>query len=152
MGYVAPAAENKEHGHLYGVVSSFHPSSPPSASQVSSSISNEEVFILCLRYTSKIIYYWFSAHRMSHSHISVPLSHPQNLPTEVWERCWSYCHNRRLRRLVLVCRLFRDICHPLLFHKQTFRAPYTEDITPHNWMHFCAHIVSTGLSTPACPR
>ncbi|KAJ7478703.1 hypothetical protein B0H11DRAFT_2028362 [Mycena galericulata] len=68
---------------------------------------------------------------------------PHRLPTEIWERCWSSCHNGRLRRLVLVCRLFREICQPLLFAKQIFHAPDVEYITPQNWKHFSHHIVAS---------
>ncbi|KAJ6613742.1 hypothetical protein B0H10DRAFT_2047347 [Mycena sp. CBHHK59/15] len=57
-----------------------------------------------------------------------------NIPTEVWVRCWSLSSSRDLRRLVFVCRHFRDICQPLLFQHQHFRAPDPEDIDRGNWM------------------
>ncbi|KAJ6450203.1 hypothetical protein C8R45DRAFT_764798, partial [Mycena sanguinolenta] len=54
------------------------------------------------------------------------------LATELWLACWTLCSRRQLRRLTLVCKLFRDICHPLIFQHQTTdaqREPFTED----NW-------------------
>ncbi|KAJ6450169.1 hypothetical protein C8R45DRAFT_120581 [Mycena sanguinolenta] len=54
------------------------------------------------------------------------------LATELWLACWTLCSRRQLRRLTLVCKLFRDICHPLIFQHQTIdaqREPFTED----NW-------------------
>ncbi|KAJ6483524.1 hypothetical protein C8R47DRAFT_564207 [Mycena vitilis] len=83
---------------------------------------------------------------MGSSNILCP---PRSLPVEVWERCWKYCQSRRLRRLVLVCRLFRNICQPLLFYEQIFRAPYTADITSKNWTQFCTYI-ALALSRLKC--
>ncbi|KAF7342383.1 hypothetical protein MVEN_01827200 [Mycena venus] len=56
------------------------------------------------------------------------------LPTEVWTRCWSQSSPRDLRRLVRVCRYFHDLCQPLLFQCQRFRAPSHHDIGPTNWI------------------
>ncbi|KAK7000642.1 hypothetical protein R3P38DRAFT_3616434 [Favolaschia claudopus] len=52
--------------------------------------------------------------------VSLPLA---DIATEIWLNCWSFCSTKDLRRLVLVCRVFRDICHPLLFQHQRFDAP-----------------------------
>ncbi|KAK7042818.1 hypothetical protein R3P38DRAFT_3260751 [Favolaschia claudopus] len=52
--------------------------------------------------------------------VSLPLA---GIATEIWLNCWSFCSTKDLRRLALVCRVFRDICHPLLFQHQRFDAP-----------------------------
>lgn len=44
-------------------------------------------------------------------------------PPEIWTGCWSSSSTQDLRRLALVCRLFRDICQPLLFCYQRFTPP-----------------------------
>ncbi|KAJ7474920.1 hypothetical protein FB451DRAFT_278193 [Mycena latifolia] len=84
----------------------------------------------------------FNTGRIAH-HVGAPWI--TKLPVEVWERCWGHCQNRHLRRLTLVCRLFRDICQRLLFFKQIFRAPYFDNITPLNWMHVLDRIVTSSL-------
>ncbi|KAJ7504778.1 hypothetical protein B0H11DRAFT_2273310 [Mycena galericulata] len=48
-----------------------------------------------------------------------PISFLHLLPTELWLLCWSLCSHRQLRRLSLVCHLFRALCLPLLFQNQT---------------------------------
>ncbi|KAJ7500676.1 hypothetical protein B0H11DRAFT_2275865 [Mycena galericulata] len=48
-----------------------------------------------------------------------PISYLPLLPTELWLLCWSLCSHRQLRRLSLVCHLFRSLCLPLLFQNQT---------------------------------
>ncbi|KAJ7087936.1 hypothetical protein B0H15DRAFT_294187 [Mycena belliarum] len=73
------------------------------------------------------------------------LSLERSLPPEVWERCWGHCNNHQLRLLVSVCRLFRDICQPLLFSQQTFRAPNSYHITPRNWLHAMEHVASSAF-------
>ncbi|KAF8210020.1 hypothetical protein K438DRAFT_1571452, partial [Mycena galopus ATCC 62051] len=44
------------------------------------------------------------------------------LPTELWLACWVLCSRRQLRRLSFVCKLFREICLPVLFKEQTIDA------------------------------
>ncbi|KAJ7691844.1 hypothetical protein B0H14DRAFT_3906149 [Mycena olivaceomarginata] len=56
------------------------------------------------------------------------------VPTEVWSRCWSIASPHDLRRLVLVCQYFRDICQPFLFHHQRFMAPDPQEIDRTNWI------------------
>ncbi|KAJ7096962.1 hypothetical protein C8R44DRAFT_717538 [Mycena epipterygia] len=56
------------------------------------------------------------------------------VPTEIWSRCWFAASPHDLRRLVFVCRYFRDICQPFLFHQQRFRAPDPEEIDRTNWI------------------
>ncbi|KAF7374260.1 Acylamino-acid-releasing enzyme [Mycena sanguinolenta] len=41
------------------------------------------------------------------------------LPTEIWVACWTLCSRRQIRRLSVVCTVFRNICLPLLFEHQT---------------------------------
>ncbi|KAJ7229348.1 hypothetical protein C8J57DRAFT_191571 [Mycena rebaudengoi] len=41
------------------------------------------------------------------------------LAPEVWLDCWTPCSTRQLRRLSLVCHLFRTLCLPLLFRHQS---------------------------------
>ncbi|KAJ6571542.1 hypothetical protein B0H19DRAFT_937048, partial [Mycena capillaripes] len=41
------------------------------------------------------------------------------LVPEVWLECWTPCSTRQLRRLSLVCHLFRTLCLPLLFRHQS---------------------------------
>ncbi|KAJ7114603.1 hypothetical protein C8R43DRAFT_1156717 [Mycena crocata] len=65
---------------------------------------------------------------------SSQVDYSAKLPTEVWARCWSQCDPRDLRRLVSVCRYFRELCHPLLFQHQQFRAPDYYEINRHSWM------------------
>ncbi|KAJ7504977.1 hypothetical protein B0H11DRAFT_1980062 [Mycena galericulata] len=49
--------------------------------------------------------------------------------------CWKRCSPRQLRRLSLVCRLFRSVCLPLLLQHQTANvAPLVEGVTRHNWI------------------
>ncbi|KAJ7183259.1 hypothetical protein C8R46DRAFT_1209418 [Mycena filopes] len=51
-----------------------------------------------------------------------------SIPTEVWLRCWSYCHSSDLAHLTLVSRYFRAVCQSLLFQAQRYAAPYPEAI------------------------
>ncbi|KAJ7669786.1 hypothetical protein B0H17DRAFT_949078 [Mycena rosella] len=44
----------------------------------------------------------------------------QMIPSEIWEACWRLCSTRQLRRISLVCWLFRSMCLPLLFPDQHF--------------------------------
>ncbi|KAJ7612619.1 hypothetical protein FB45DRAFT_1036840 [Roridomyces roridus] len=54
--------------------------------------------------------------------------HISQLPPEVWLLCWSQCSRRLLRRLSVVCRLFRSLVLPLLWEAQTFDA--SKDFSP----------------------
>ncbi|KAJ7096884.1 hypothetical protein C8R44DRAFT_889484 [Mycena epipterygia] len=46
------------------------------------------------------------------------VDYPHIVPTEVWLACWTLYSMRQLRRLSLVCQLFRSICLPLLLREQ----------------------------------
>ncbi|KAJ7617883.1 hypothetical protein FB45DRAFT_1034117 [Roridomyces roridus] len=57
-------------------------------------------------------------------------------PTELWLECWLYAPKRRLRRLSLVCRLFRSLCLPLLIEGQTADiAALADGYSRLNWIH-----------------
>ncbi|KAJ6521097.1 hypothetical protein DFH09DRAFT_224323 [Mycena vulgaris] len=49
---------------------------------------------------------------------SAPSPYLAMLPSEIWLACWTLCSSRQLRRLSLVCHLFRSLCLPLLFQTQ----------------------------------
>ncbi|KAJ7495317.1 hypothetical protein FB451DRAFT_1387356 [Mycena latifolia] len=49
-----------------------------------------------------------------------PTAHLHLLPVEVWLACLTLCSIRQLRRLSLVCHLFRSLCMPLLLEHQSF--------------------------------
>ncbi|KAJ7793567.1 hypothetical protein B0H14DRAFT_2925920, partial [Mycena olivaceomarginata] len=46
--------------------------------------------------------------------------YPYDIPVEVWLMCWSPCSLRQLRRISLVCKLFRSLVLPQLFREQSF--------------------------------
>ncbi|KAJ7096897.1 hypothetical protein C8R44DRAFT_748685 [Mycena epipterygia] len=47
-----------------------------------------------------------------------PADYLHIIPTEVWLACWTLCSTRQLRRVSLVCQVFRSICLPLLLRLQ----------------------------------
>ncbi|KAJ7491708.1 hypothetical protein B0H11DRAFT_1718546, partial [Mycena galericulata] len=53
---------------------------------------------------------------------SPPICYLLVVPRELWLASWTLCSNRQLRRLSLVCQLFRSLCLPLLFRNQTIDA------------------------------
>ncbi|KAJ7167557.1 hypothetical protein C8R46DRAFT_1093398 [Mycena filopes] len=55
------------------------------------------------------------------------------LPPEIWRLSWNHALPRDLRSLCLSCRLFRDICQPLLFRHLSFTPPLWEEISAHNF-------------------
>ncbi|KAJ7484032.1 hypothetical protein B0H11DRAFT_2019994 [Mycena galericulata] len=67
--------------------------------------------------------------------VETPFSYLAFLPVEVWRACWTLCSRRQLRRLSLVCHLFRCLCLPLLLQEQTFDvAVVMEGLCRTNWM------------------
>ncbi|KAJ7495326.1 hypothetical protein FB451DRAFT_1213852 [Mycena latifolia] len=57
------------------------------------------------------------------------------LPAEVWLACWTLCSVRQLRRLSLVCHLFRSLCMPVLLQRQSFHGVGLEwNLGLDNWM------------------
>ncbi|KAJ7176377.1 hypothetical protein C8R43DRAFT_975546 [Mycena crocata] len=74
-----------------------------------------------------------------------PVDYCADVATEVWVRCWSQASSRDLRRLVSVCRYFRDICQPILFEHQRFEAPSSEHIHRNIWTWFVYKLHLSGL-------
>ncbi|KAJ7820195.1 hypothetical protein B0H13DRAFT_2452148 [Mycena leptocephala] len=62
---------------------------------------------------------------------SAPIPYLAMLPSEIWLACWTLCSTRQLRRLSLVCHLFRSLCLPLLFQTQSVD---TIDLTRGDWI------------------
>ncbi|KAJ7874533.1 hypothetical protein B0H14DRAFT_2290640, partial [Mycena olivaceomarginata] len=54
---------------------------------------------------------------------------------EIWLACWTLCSRCQIRRLSLVCKLFRALCLPLLFHHQTIDlSKLKQYIDSDNWI------------------
>jgi hypothetical protein len=51
-------------------------------------------------------------------------------PTEVWEMSWICASIKDLKALSSSCRLFRDICQPLLFERLKCLGPLLDEISP----------------------
>ncbi|KAF7336295.1 hypothetical protein MVEN_02177800 [Mycena venus] len=62
---------------------------------------------------------------------SVPIPYLAMLPSEIWLASWTLCSARQLRRLSLVCHLFRSLCLPLLFQTQSVDA---NNLTRGDWV------------------
>ncbi|KAK6987526.1 hypothetical protein R3P38DRAFT_3230626 [Favolaschia claudopus] len=57
------------------------------------------------------------------------------VPLEIWVLCWMLCSRRQIRRLSLVCKLFRSISLPFLFKDQSFHvAAVCHDLFRDNWV------------------
>ncbi|KAJ7726747.1 hypothetical protein B0H16DRAFT_263008 [Mycena metata] len=61
------------------------------------------------------------------------------LPVELWLACWTLCSRRQLRRLSLVCHLFRSITFPLLLQNQTVDV-VALGINEQNWAERVQHL------------
>ncbi|KAJ7466063.1 hypothetical protein FB451DRAFT_1261711 [Mycena latifolia] len=69
-----------------------------------------------------------------------------HLPLEIWLACWSLCSTRQLRRLSLVCQLFRSLCLPLLFTDQHFDGiPLQRKVHRNNWIARVRHLHRTAV-------
>ncbi|KAJ7360763.1 hypothetical protein DFH08DRAFT_931112 [Mycena albidolilacea] len=62
---------------------------------------------------------------------SAPIPYLAIIPSEIWLACWTLCSTRQLRRLSLVCLLFRSLCLRLLFQTQSVD---TIDLTRGDWI------------------
>ncbi|EGN96233.1 hypothetical protein SERLA73DRAFT_185879, partial [Serpula lacrymans var. lacrymans S7.3] len=51
------------------------------------------------------------------------------LPIEIWHECWSHSDRDDLRRLVSVCRLFRQLCRKPLFRTLRYIGPDLSNVT-----------------------
>ncbi|KAJ7328397.1 hypothetical protein DFH08DRAFT_883864 [Mycena albidolilacea] len=68
------------------------------------------------------------------------------VPVEVWAACWVLCTARQLRRISLVCHLFRSISLPLLLQHQTFDLELlVSGIDRDNWMDRVCHLHRTAV-------
>ncbi|KAJ7466060.1 hypothetical protein FB451DRAFT_1261708, partial [Mycena latifolia] len=66
---------------------------------------------------------------------SPPMPYLHVLPTEIWLACWTLCSRRQLRRISLVCQLFRSLCFPLLLQYQHFDVAAVEKtLDRKNWI------------------
>ncbi|KAK6987535.1 hypothetical protein R3P38DRAFT_2661653 [Favolaschia claudopus] len=65
------------------------------------------------------------------------------VPIEIWALCWTLCSRRQIRRLSLVCKLFRSISLPFLFKDQSFNvAAMCKDLSRDNinWVERLHHL------------
>ncbi|KAJ6488784.1 hypothetical protein C8R45DRAFT_1142895 [Mycena sanguinolenta] len=70
-----------------------------------------------------------------------PVDSLRLLPAEIWTECWAYSTPRQLRRISVVCRLFRSISLPSLFQHQSLDlGALLHGLTPDNWMHRFHHM------------
>ncbi|KAJ6563920.1 hypothetical protein B0H19DRAFT_1139995 [Mycena capillaripes] len=70
-----------------------------------------------------------------------PIAYPYLLPAELWLACWTLCSLRQLRRISLVCALFRSHTLPLLLQHQTLDlAKLEQTLNPKNWTDHLHHL------------
>ncbi|KAF7349766.1 hypothetical protein MSAN_01703800 [Mycena sanguinolenta] len=70
-----------------------------------------------------------------------PVDYQHLVPTEVWMACWAFCTLRQLRRISVVCRLFRSLSLEFLFHHQSLNVEVlTLSLTPDNWIDHFHHL------------
>ncbi|KAJ7444502.1 hypothetical protein FB451DRAFT_1149245 [Mycena latifolia] len=68
------------------------------------------------------------------------------LPPEIWLACWTLCSTRQLRRLSLVCQLFRSLCLPLLFQDLQFDGvSLGRQVYQDNWIARVRHLHRTAV-------
>ncbi|KAF8214875.1 hypothetical protein K438DRAFT_1802286 [Mycena galopus ATCC 62051] len=68
------------------------------------------------------------------------------VPTEIWLACWTLCSLRQLRRLSLVCKLFRSLVLPHLFRQLTFDVmALANGLDQDNWMNRVRHLHRTAV-------
>ncbi|KAJ7869186.1 hypothetical protein B0H14DRAFT_2728120 [Mycena olivaceomarginata] len=68
------------------------------------------------------------------------------LPPEIWVACWALCSLQQLRRISLVCSLFRSVVLPHLFREQTFDvAALGRGLDKKNWMDRVHHLHRTAV-------
>ncbi|KAJ7875455.1 hypothetical protein B0H13DRAFT_2550110 [Mycena leptocephala] len=68
------------------------------------------------------------------------------VPPELWLACWSLCSLQQLRRLSLVCKLFRSLVIPHLFEEQTLDvAALAQELDRDNWMDRVRHLHRTAV-------
>ncbi|KAJ7812126.1 hypothetical protein B0H14DRAFT_3879783 [Mycena olivaceomarginata] len=68
------------------------------------------------------------------------------VPPELWLACWSLCSLQQIRRLSLVCKLFRTLVIPHLFEEQTLDvAALAQGLDRDNWMDHVRHLHRTAV-------
>ncbi|KAJ7860460.1 hypothetical protein B0H14DRAFT_577259 [Mycena olivaceomarginata] len=68
------------------------------------------------------------------------------LPPEIWVACWALCSLQQLRRISLVCSLFRSLVLPHLFREQTLDvAALGRGLDQGNWMDRVRHLHRTAV-------
>ncbi|KAJ6569141.1 hypothetical protein B0H19DRAFT_1256807 [Mycena capillaripes] len=68
------------------------------------------------------------------------------LPVEIWVACWALCSLQQLRRISLVCSLFRSLVLPHLFREQTLDvAALGRGLHKGNWMDRVRHLHRTAV-------
>jgi hypothetical protein len=72
--------------------------------------------------------------------------YPHDVPVEVWLMCWSLCSLRQLRRISLVCKLFRSLVLPQLFREQSFDVmALVQGLDNGNWTERVHHLHRTAV-------
>ncbi|KAJ7339764.1 hypothetical protein DFH08DRAFT_1082373 [Mycena albidolilacea] len=75
-----------------------------------------------------------------------PPAYLDMVPVEIWAACWVYCTARQLRRISLVCHLFRSISLPFLLQHQTFDiAVLVAGLDRDNWIDCVRHLHRTAV-------
>ncbi|KAF7348630.1 hypothetical protein MVEN_01381000 [Mycena venus] len=70
-----------------------------------------------------------------------PIDYLHLFPPEIWLACWTLCSLQQLRRISLVCKLFRSLSLPFVFEHQTFDAlALTGGIGRDNWIDRVRHL------------
>lgn len=68
------------------------------------------------------------------------------LPVEIWAACLGLCTLQQLRRVSLVCRVFRSLVLPRLFREQTLSvAALGWGLDKDNWMDHVRHLHRTAV-------
>ncbi|KAJ7820798.1 hypothetical protein B0H13DRAFT_2682236 [Mycena leptocephala] len=68
------------------------------------------------------------------------------VPPELWLACWSLCSLQQLRRLSLVCKLFRSLVTPHLFEEQTLDVvALARGLDRDNWRDRVRHLHRTAV-------
>ncbi|KAF7368357.1 hypothetical protein MVEN_00157300 [Mycena venus] len=75
-----------------------------------------------------------------------PIDYQALLPVELWLACWTLCSHRQLRRVALVCHVFRSLALPLLYRQQHFDLfALGVRLTQDNWIERVRHIHRTAV-------
>ncbi|KAF7347044.1 hypothetical protein MVEN_01458200 [Mycena venus] len=76
----------------------------------------------------------------------MPAQKATTLPVEIWLACWTLCTLQQLRRVSLVCKLFRSLALPRLFREQTLNvSALAWGLGKDNWMDRVRHLHRTAV-------